>query len=325
MPLPPFLVDYALQYFTGNIRPEYIRSMITNSEPLLFLVFSTVTYGISGWMIWYDGLLFSEAIGHPTDVGHAGHKGQWHSHCQNLGHQCKQDWGPRCPSLKCPTATASTSDHASIPDAENARLSVVATVDQPTGGAAVPEGQLTTTAECMPTAEPEALAKEPEAPIKESDSESGRAESSSSDSDTDNLTDHSTCFKQLPRKKVQYPSNPISLRAKAKHTRRKQQTAEAEQPALAYQGNSMLKDAIQQLTQELMAMRRDFKTIAETQKMVVHELQEMNKQLVEINQYYQFVLEMENRKYQASAGLVEQCRAANQRHRSQQQAESGDQ
>ena len=187
---------------------------------------------------------------------------------------------------------------------------------------------MTTTAECKPTAEPVAPAKEPEASVKESDSESSRAESSSSDSDdsdTDNLTDHSTCFKQLPRKKVQYPSNPISMRAKAKHTRHKQQTAEVEQPGLAYQGDSMLKDAVQQLTQELSAMRRDFKTVAETQKTVVHELQEMNKQLVEINQYYQFVLEMENRKYQASAGLVEQCRAANQQHRSQQQSRWGDQ
>ena len=54
-------------------------------------------------------------------------------------------------------------DHASIPDAENTRLSVAATVDQPTGGAAVPEGQLITTAECTPTAEPAASAKEPEA------------------------------------------------------------------------------------------------------------------------------------------------------------------
>ena len=176
--------------------------------------------------------------------------------------------GPRCPSPKCPTGTVSTSDHASIPDAENVTPGA-ATVDQPTGGAAVPEGQVTTMAECTPTAEPAAPAKEPEASVKESDSESSRAESSSSnsdDSDTDNLTDHSTCFKRLPRRKIQYPSNPISMRAKAKHTRHKQQTAEAEQLALAYQGDSMLKDAVQQLTQELSAMRRDFKTVDRNSK-----------------------------------------------------------
>ena len=202
--------------------------------------------------------------------------------------------------------STSTSNCEPISGVRNETPSVAIAAGQHTSAATVPEGQAIATSECTPSVELEAQARE-------SDSESSRAESSSSsdsdDSDTDNLSDHTTCYKRMPRQEVRYSPPPTGGEA----TRMRRERQLTKQSGGASKGDGMLKDAIQWLTQELNALRQDFKTVAETQQTVIQELRETNKQLQESNEYYQFLLEIENRKHQASAVLVEQCQAANQR------------
>ena len=83
--------------------------------------------------------------------------------------------------------------------------------------------------------------------------------------------------------------------------------------------DKMLRDAVLQLTQELMTMRQEWRVATESQQVLVETLKETNKQLLEVNEYYQFLLEIENQKHQASAGLIEQCRAVAQKKRNLQQ------
>ena len=82
---------------------------------------------------------------------------------------------------------------------------------------------------------------------------------------------------------------------------------------------SMLWDAVLQLTQELTAMRHEWRASVEAQQVVIETLKEMNKQLQEVNEYHQFLLEIENRRHLASAGLIGQCRATAQRKQALQQ------
>ena len=82
---------------------------------------------------------------------------------------------------------------------------------------------------------------------------------------------------------------------------------------------SMLRDAVLQLTQELTAMRHEWRASVEAQQVVIETLKEMNKQLQEVNEYHQFLLEIENRRHLASTGLIDQCRATAQRKQALQQ------
>ena len=75
---------------------------------------------------------------------------------------------------------------------------------------------------------------------------------------------------------------------------------------------SMLRDAVLQLTQELTAMRHEWRASVEAQQVMIETLKETNKQLQEVNEYHQFLLEIENRRHLASAGLIDQCRATAQ-------------
>ena len=83
--------------------------------------------------------------------------------------------------------------------------------------------------------------------------------------------------------------------------------------------DKMLRDAVLQLTQELTTMRQEWRTATESQQVLVETLKETNKQLLEVNEYYQFLLEIENRKHWASTELIEQCRAAAQKKRNRPQ------
>ena len=66
-------------------------------------------------------------------------------------------------------------------------------------------------------------------------------------------------------------------------------------------------------------MQQEWQAAIESQQVLVETLKEINKQLLEVNEYYQFLLEIENWKHQASAGLIEQCHAVAQKKRHLQQ------
>ena len=232
--------------------------------------------------------------------------------------------GPRPASPRCPAETVGASTSNSEPIYGNdVQTDAVASGLHASSAVTPSAGQAIATAECAPVTERDAQARQ-------SDSESSRGDISSSDSDdsdTGNLsdrTDRTTAYKRRPRQEMRYSPQPADARADTVQGR-EQPVDEHSQPGVAHKGDSMLRDAIQQLTQELKLMRQEFQTVTETQQTVIQELRETNRQLREVNEYHQFVLEIKHRKHQASAGLVEQCRAASQRRRNQQQARSNNQ
>ena len=191
---------------------------------------------------------------------------------------------------------------------------VMAGADQYVQGAAAPSSQTSSLTGCP-------LATEPEAPVARLDPDS-RADSggSDSDSDADDRSDRTTCYKRQPRQ--QSVDTPLSTAAQAENNDAvpEQPMATVTQPSVAGPNDeSMLRDAVLQLTQELTAMRHEWRASLEAQRVVIETLKETNKQLQEVNEYHQFLLEIENRRHLASAGLIDQCRATAQRKRTLQQ------
>ena len=191
---------------------------------------------------------------------------------------------------------------------------VMAGADQYVQGAAAPSGQTSSL-----TGSP--LATEPEAPVAGLDPDS-RADSggSDSDSDADDRSDRTTCYKRQPRQ--QSVDTPLSTAAQAENNDAvpEQPMAAVTQPSVTGPTDEgMLRDAVLQLTQELTAMRHEWRASLEAQRVVIETLKETNKQLQEVNEYHQFLLEIENRRHLASAGLIDQCRATAQQKRTLQQ------
>ena len=185
---------------------------------------------------------------------------------------------------------------------------------QYTQGAAAPGGQVSSQTSCP-------SATEPEAPVAGLDPDS-RADSGSSDSDSDadGRSDRTTCYKRRPRQQVVDTPLSTAATAEANDAVPEQPMATATQPVVASPSdNSLLRDAVLQLTQELTAMRHEWRASVEAQQVVIETLKETNKQLQEVNEYHQFLLEIKNRRHLASAGLIDQCRATAQRKRDLQQ------
>ena len=186
--------------------------------------------------------------------------------------------------------------------------------DQGIQGAAAPVSQASSMGECPPVEEHNA---EVTGPDPDTIADSG---SSDSDSDADGRSDKTTCYKHLPRRHTADVPRSAAATDEANDMDQGQPMAVTNQPGVSgLNDDKMLRDAVLQLTQELTTMRQEWRVATESQQVLVETLKETNKQLLEVNEYYQFLLEIENWKHQASAGLIEQCRAAAQKKRNRQQ------
>ena len=209
-------------------------------------------------------------------------------------------------------------DYEAISDDDNEIYdNVMAGADKGIQGATAPASQASSMGECPPVEEHNA---EVTGPDPDTIADSG---SSDSDSDADGRSDKTTCYKCLPRRHMaDVPLSAVAM-AEAHDAAPGQPIAMTNQPGVSdLKDDKTLKDAVLQLTQELTAMRQEWQTATKSQQILLETLKETNKQLLEVNKYYQFLLEIENRKHQASAGLIEQCHAAVQKkwHLQQQSA-----
>ena len=224
-----------------------------------------------------------------------------------LGHKHSATPRPREDS-KAPDYEAISDDDNEIYD------NVMAGADQGIQGAAAPVSQASSMGECPPVEEHNA---EVTGPDPDTIADSG---SSDSDSDADGRSDKTTCYKCLPRRHMADVPRSAAATDEANDVDQGQPMAVTNQPGVSgLNDDKMLRDAVLQLTQELTTMWQEWRAATESQQVLVETLKETNKQLQEVNEYYQFLLEIENRKHQASAGLIEQCRAVAQKKRNLQQ------
>ena len=223
-----------------------------------------------------------------------------------LGHRCSA-----IPRLK---EDSQAPDYEAISDDDNEIYdNIMAGADQYIQGAAAPGSQTSSLTGCP-------SATEPAAPVARLDPDS-RADSGSSDSDSDadDRSDRTTCYKRRPRQQAVDTNLSTAAQVEANDVVPEQPMATVTQPSVAVPNDeSMLRDAVLQLTQELTAMRHEWRASVEAQ-VVIETLKETNKQLQEVNEYHQFLLGIENRRHLASAGLIDQCRATAQRKRTLQQ------
>ena len=220
-----------------------------------------------------------------------------------------------------PPEAKGSADYDLVSDGEsNMYPDIIPEAEAGANTTAITEDQATVPAEQSQIREQEAEASEPT-----SDSSTDNSSSSSdSDSDTDdNRSDRTTCYKRRPRGRTTDTPTAGTVAADGEPA---QPISEADHTGVPDTcDNMLLRDAIKQLTQEMVTMRQEWKTVSETQQGLVQELKETNKQLQEVNEYYRYLLELEHRKQVATTGLMEQCRTAAQKKRIQKQGASSGQ